>query len=125
MPTTQMEPRRQKRSRSFERKTSNIQSITGLCAFKVKAYRLVDGAKLATAAPSIKDIQDYYWIHESGVDKIRGLGCTGSQYVYFKVREGHCGKETSILFILSDSLDDLVKYGMSESSYKKYLHDTN
>lgn len=120
-----MEPRRQKRSRSFERKTSNIQSMTGLCAFKVKAYRLVDGTKLATAAPSIKDIKDYYWIHESGVDKIRGLGYTGSQYVYFKVREGLCGKETSILFILSDSLDDLFKYGMSESSYKKYLHDTN
>ena len=119
-----MEPRRQKRSRSFERKTSNIQSMTGLCAFKVKAYRLVDGVKHATVSPIIKDIKDYYWIHESGVDKIRALGYTGSQYVYFKIREGLCGKETSILFILSDSLDDLVKYGMSESSYKKYLHDT-
>ena len=120
-----MEPRRQKRSKSSERKASNIRSMTSLCAFKVKAYRLVDGVKQVTIAPFIKDIQEYHWIHESGVDKICGLGYTGSQYIYFKIRQGLNGNETSIKFLMANSVDELVSYGMSEKTYKKYLHDTN
>jgi hypothetical protein len=98
--------------------------MSGLCAFKVKAYRLVNGIKQSTMAPLLKDIQEYYWIHESGVDKIYGLGNTGAQYIYFKIRQGVCEKGTSITFLMADTLDDLLKHGMSESSYKKYLYDT-
>ena len=119
-----MEPRRQKRSKSFERKASTIRSMTSLCAFKVKAYTLVDGVKQVTVAPFINDIQEYHWIHESGVDKICGLGYTGSQYIYFKIHQGGGERETSIKFLMANSVDELVSYGMSDKTYKKYIHDT-
>jgi hypothetical protein len=119
-----MEPRRQKRSKSFERKASTIRSMTSLCAFKVKAYTLVSGFKETAPVPQLADINDYFWIHESGVDKIYGLGYTGSQYIYFKIRQGVYERETSIKFMMADSLNDLLTYGMSESTYRKYLHDT-
>ena len=119
-----MEPRRQKRSKSFERKASNIRSMTSLCTFKVKAYTLVNGVKHITVAPFIKDIQEYHWIHESGVDKICGLGYTGSQYIYFKIHQGGGERETSVKFLMANSVDELVSYGMSDKTYKKYIHDT-
>jgi hypothetical protein len=84
----------------------------------------VDGVKQSATAPFIKDIHEYYWIYEAGVDKIHALGHTGTQYVYFKIREGISGKGMSITFVMSASLDELLKHGMSESTYKKYLHDT-
>jgi hypothetical protein len=119
-----MEPRRQKRSKSFERKATNIRSMTSLSAFKVKAYTLVDGVKQPTSAPFIKDIKEYYWIHESGVDKIYGIGYTGSYYIYFKIHQGVYKSEASVKFLIANSVDELVKHGMSERTYKKYLHDT-
>jgi hypothetical protein len=119
-----MEPRRQKRSKSFERKANNIQTMSRLCAFKVKAYTLVSGFKQITTAPRIADIKDYIWIHESGVDKICGLGYTGSQYIYFKIHQGGGERETSIKFLMANSVDELISHGMSEKTYKKYLHDT-
>lgn len=119
-----MEPLRQKRSKSFERKASNIQTMASLCAFKVKAYTLVSGFKETVPAPRIADIKDYIWIHESGVDKIYGLGHTGSQYVYFKIRQGVCESETSIKFLMASSFNDIMVHGMSEKTYRKYLHDT-
>jgi hypothetical protein len=119
-----MEPRRQKRSKSFERKAIAIQSMTSLCAFNVKAYTLVAGFKKSVSAPHITDIKEYFWIHESGVDKLYGIGYTGFQYIYFKIHQGGCEKEPAIKFLMADSLDDILSHGMSETTYRKYLHDT-
>ena len=98
--------------------------MASLCAFKVKAYTLVSGFKETAPAPRIADIKDYIWIHESGVDKIYGLGYTGSQYVYFKIRQGVGESETSIKFLMASSFNDIMVHGMSDKTYKKYLHDT-
>ena len=98
--------------------------MASLCAFKVKAYTLVSGLKQPINAPRITDIKDYFWIHESGVDKIYGLGYTGTQYIYFKIHQGMCEKETSIRFLMAETLNELFAHGMSEKTYKKYLRDT-
>lgn len=123
-----MDETRQKRSRSFERKASTLQSyITSLCVFRVKAYILVDGRRVhapPSMIPVMRDIKEHYWIHESSREKFYGLGFTGIKYVYYKIRMGLCGEESSITYTLADTLKELIADAMSDRTYKKYSRDT-